>query len=71
MIVVLDHFCTTCDDFCKLLIKSFSKLFPYVLRYKNEILIAFLGFKDFPLFQMIFLWPFRKPPEEVLPFVIK
>jgi hypothetical protein len=62
MIVVLDHFCTTCDDFCKLLIKSFSKLFAYGLRYKNEILIAFLGFKDFPFFQMLFLCPFTKLP---------
>jgi hypothetical protein len=62
MIVILDHFCTTCDGFCKLLIKSFSKLFAYGLRYKNEILRAFLRFKDSPPFQMLLLWSFKNPP---------
>jgi hypothetical protein len=71
MIVVLDHFCTTCDDFCKLLIKSFSKLFAYGLRYKNGILRAFLGFKDFPFSNAFPLAIYETPPKEVLPFVIK
>jgi hypothetical protein len=62
MIVALDHFCTTCDGFCKLLINSFSKLFVYGLRYKNEILRAFLRFIDFPFFQMLLLLPFTELP---------
>jgi hypothetical protein len=39
--------------------KIFSKLFAYGLRNKNEILRAFIRFKDSPLFQMLFLWPFK------------
>jgi hypothetical protein len=71
MIVILDHFCTTCDCFCKLLIESFSKLFAYGLRYKNEILRAFLRFKDSPFLNPFPLAIYRTPPEEVLPFGIK
>jgi hypothetical protein len=35
IIVVLDHFCTTCDGFCKVLTKSFSKLFAYGLKVQE------------------------------------
>jgi hypothetical protein len=62
MIVILDQICTTCIVFLQTFDKIFSKLFAYVLRYKNEILRAFVRFKDAPLFQMLFLWPFKKLP---------
>jgi hypothetical protein len=72
MIIILDHICTTCDGFLQTFDKIISKLFAYGLRCKNETLKAFLRFKYFPLFKMIFPLTFYiTPPEEVLPFVIK
>jgi hypothetical protein len=41
------------------------------LRYKNEILRAFLRFKDSPFFNCFPLTIYKTPPEEVLPFIIK
>jgi hypothetical protein len=34
---ILDHICTTCFDFAKLLEKTFSKSFASSQRYKNMI----------------------------------
>jgi hypothetical protein len=44
----------------------FSKLFAYGLRNKNEILRAFLIFKDSPLFQMFSFGHLKTPPEEIV-----
>jgi hypothetical protein len=46
--------------------KIFSKLFAYGLRYKNEILRAFLRFKDSPLFQMLSFGHLKTPHEEIV-----
>jgi hypothetical protein len=64
MITILDHICTTCIDFCKLLIKSFKSHLHLAESKRIEFSKAFLSLKDSPPFSKCFFFcQIKAPPE--------
>ena len=60
---ILDHACTTCFVL-QMFWKFFSKSFACSQRYMNKILWSIFKIWNFlPLFQMLFLWPNKTPPQ--------
>jgi hypothetical protein len=61
---ILDHICTTCFAFANSFGKSFQSLFANSQRYMNKISRSIFRIWNFlPLFQMLFLWLNKTPPE--------
>ena len=61
---ILDHICTTCFVFANYFRKSFQSLFANGQRYMNKILRSIFKIWNFlPLFQMLFLWLNKTPPQ--------
>jgi hypothetical protein len=61
---ILDHSCTTCFVFANSFGKSFQSLFANSQRYMNKITRSIFKIWNFlPLFQMLFLWLNKTPPE--------
>ena len=61
---ILDHACTTCFVFANLFGNSFQSLFANSQRYINKILRSIFKIWSFlPLFQMLFLWLNKTPPQ--------
>jgi hypothetical protein len=60
---ILDHICTTCFVFANLFGKSFQSLLQIVKVIWIRLQEAFSRFEIPPLFQMLFLWLNKTPPE--------
>jgi hypothetical protein len=61
---ILNHSCTTCFVFANSFGKSIQSLFANSQRYMNKIARSIFKIWNFlPLFQMLFLWLNKTPPE--------
>jgi hypothetical protein len=60
---ILDHICTTCFVFANPFRKSFQSLLQIVKVYEYDCKKHFQDLKFLPLFQMLFLWLNKTPPE--------